>query len=288
MKMKKIIFLALFFLLVPFKTQAFSLSPTKIDLTIDAGEKQILEIKIKNNEKESAIFHPVVMGAEQTEFGTLVFVSGKSETESWATTKVSNFILQPGQEQTVQFLVDVPDGSYPGSYYLGLGASQESTSRSEVNLSGRLFTVVNIKVSGTANEELVLNNWKSTKMFWFSPEWKFNAEVENKGNVELPLKGSVVVYSLFGKKLIEKDLPTGNKIIPGTKRFFVWDAKLSKVDIFKPGIFRANLMLQYGLTGQKITASTTLWYFYPPTLFVIIAVPMIVVLVFLAKKIFSH
>lgn len=288
MKMKKIIFLALFFLLVPFKTQAFSLSPTKIDLTIDAGEKQILEIKIKNNEKESAIFHPVVMGAEQTEFGTLVFVSGKSETESWATTKVSNFILQPGQEQTVQFLVDVPDGSYPGSYYLGLGASQESTSRSEVNLSGRLFTVVNIKVSGTANEELVLNNWKSTKMFWFSPEWKFNAEVENKGNVELPLKGSVVVYSLFGKKLVEKDLPMGNKIIPGTKRFFVWDAKLSKVDIFKPGIFRANLMLQYGLTGQKITASTTLWYFYPPTLFVIIAVPMIVVLVFLAKKIFSH
>lgn len=286
--MKKIFFLTLFFLLVPFKTQAFSLSPTKIDLTIDAGEKQILEIKIKNTEAGPVGLRPVVMGVEQNTSGATIFVSGKSEIESWAVTKNTNFVLQPGQEQMVQFLIDVPDGSYPGSYYLGLGVGQDSVSESNVNLSGRLLAVVNIKVSGTANEELVLNNWKSTKMFWFSPEWKFGAEVENKGNVELPLKGSVVVYSLFGKKLIEKDLPMGNKIIPGTKRFFVWDASLSKVDIFKPGIFRANLTLQYGLTGQKITTSTTFWYFYPPTLFVIVAIPMLVVLIFLAKKIFSH
>lgn len=286
--MKKIFFLSLLFLLIPVSTRAFSLSPTKIDLTIDPGEKQILEIKIKNAEQQPVGLRPVVMGAEQNTSGAIVFVSGKSEAESWAMTKTANFVLQPGQEQIIQFLIDVPSGSYPGSYYLGLGVSQENVSGGNVNMSGRLLSVVNIKVSGTASETLVLNGWSSAEKIWFSPDWKLNAEVENKGNVELPLKGSIEVYSLFGRKLMEKDLPMGNKIIPGTKRFFVWDASLSKVDIFKPGIFRANLVLQYGLTGQKITTSTTFWYFYPPTLFVIVAVPLLVVLIFLAKKIFSH
>lgn len=284
--MKKWFLLSLLFLLSPAVASAFSLSPAKINLTINPGDTQILEIKIKNNDTVGQSFRPVVMGAEQTEEGAPRFVSGVSEVESWAAAKTEKFTLLSGQEKTVQFFVDVPGGSYPGSYYLGLGVEQSSGSEGNVSLSGRVLSLVNIKVAGTANEEIKLDEWQSIKKVWFSPEWKFAAAVVNKGNVELPLKGELIVYDFFGRKIADKELSLGNKLIPGTARSFDIDYSLSGHQRFIPGIYQTDFVLYYGLTNQKMIVSTKLWYFYPPTIFLFGALVFLPILIYLTRKIF--
>lgn len=284
--MKKYFLLSLLFLLSPVGASAFTLSPTKIDLTIDAGSVQIVEVDIKNDESGVLGFKPVVMGVEQTEQGNPKFVTGASEVESWAIVKAEDFTLAPGQEKKVQFSIDVPSGSYPGSYYLGLGAQQINGQNGEVSLSGRLLTLVNIKVAGVANEELRSDKWQSTKKVWLSPNWNFVSLVTNKGNVELPLKGELVIYNFFGRQIASKELLLGNEIIPGTLRSFDINFSLPSKYVFLPGRYQAGLVLNYGLTNQKIILSTDLWYFYPPTIFLFIVLIFLPVLFVLTKKLF--
>lgn len=286
--MKKWFFLFLFFLLSPVSASAFSLSPARIDLTIDPGSTQILEIKIKNNDQTAHNFRPVVMGVGQTEQGSPKFVSGVSEVESWAVVKTENFTLLSGQEKNIQFFIDVPGGSYPGSYYLGLGAEQLSGQDGNVNLSGRVLSLVNIKVAGIVNEEIKLDKWQSTKKVWFSPDWKFVSEAVNKGNVELPLKGELAVYNFFGSKVASEELRLGNKLIPATSRHFDVGFSLPGKYLFVPGVYQADFVLHYGLTNQKIILSTKLWYFYPPEIFLLAALIFLPVLFFLGRKIFRR
>ncbi len=284
--MKKLFLLLALILFSPTMVSAFSLSPAKISLTIDPGDTQILEIKIKNNDAIEQSFRPVVMGVEQTKEGTPRFVSGVSVVESWAATKIEKITLLSGEEKSIQFFVDVPSGSYPGSYYLGLGVEQSGGPEGNVALLGRVLSLVNIKVAGTANEEIKLNEWQSIKKVWFSPDWQFSAEVVNKGNVELPLKGELIVYDFFGRKMAGKELSLGNKLIPGTTRSFAADYSLSGSQRFIPGIYQTDFVLHYGLTNQKMIMSTKLWYFYPPTIFLFGALVFLPILVYLIRKIF--
>jgi hypothetical protein len=225
------------------------------------------------------------MGVEQTEQGVPRFVSGVSDVESWATVKAEDFTLLPGQEKVIRFFVNVPDASYPGSYYLGLGAEQLSEQSGDVNLPVRLLSLVNIKVAGIVNEEIKFDKWQSTKKVWFSPNWKFHSEAINQGNIELPLKGELAVYDFFGTKIASKELYLGNKLIPGTTRNFNTDFSLSGGCIFVPGIYQVDFILHYGLSNQMIVASTKLWYFYPPTT-LLGALVFLLILFLLGKKIF--
>jgi hypothetical protein len=283
--MKKWFFL-LFFLFSPAVASAFSLSPAKVDLTIDPGDIQIVEVKIKNNDKTEKSFRPIVMGVEQTEQGTPRFVSGVSEIESWADSKTQTFVLLPGQERNIQFSIDIPNGSYPGSYFLGLGAEQLGGQNGNVNLSGRLLSLVNIKVAGIVSEELGFDKWQSVKKIWFSPDWKFVSTMINKGNVELPLRGELVIYDFRGRKIAGQELYLGNKLIPGTARDLDFSFSLPGKYLFVPGIYQTDLVLHYGMTNQKMVLSTKLWYFYPPTIFLLMVLIFLPVLFFLTKKLF--
>ncbi len=286
--MKKWFLLFLFFLLSPVGTSAFSLSPAKVSLTIDPGETQIVEIKIKNNDDVARGFRPVIMGVEQSGQGSPKFVSGASEVESWVTAKTEKLSLLSGQQKNIQFFVDVPMGSYPGSYYLGVGVEQLSEQDGNVNLSGRLLSLVNIKVAGIVNEEIKVNQWQSIKKVWFKPDWKFVSEIVNKGNVELPLSGELIVYNFWGKKIASKELYLGNKLIPGTSRNFSVDFSLPGKHVFIPGIYQTDFVLHYGLTNQKMVLSTKLWYFYLPTMLVLGALIFLLILFYVLRGSFFH
>lgn len=266
---------------------AFSLSPAKIVLSIDPGDKQIFEIKIKNNENLSATFKPVVVGVEQNQSGAPVFVSGLTPTESWISFDTKSFVLGSGQERKIIFTLDVPENTYPGSYYLGLGVEKISNEKDNVNLSERVLSLVNIKVAGIVNEELKLEKWKSVNDIWFGPKWKFDLTFKNTGSVELPVGAKIILRNFRGNEILQEEIVKNIKIIPGTSRSIEHVFVLPKKFIFLPGIYQADLVLDYGLTKQNIFSVTKFWYFYPPILFFVVAVIFLPILFFIARKIFK-
>jgi len=267
---------------------AFSLSPAKIVLSVDPDDKQVFEIKIKNNENLSVTFKPVVVGVEQNQSGAPVFVSGLTPTESWISFDVKSFVLDPGQEKKIIFTLDVPDNTYPGSYYLGLGAEKISGGKENVNLSSRVLSLVNIKVAGIVNEELKLEKWESINDVWFNSKWKFDLVFKNTGSVELPVSAKMILRNFRGREILEENIATNIKIIPGTTRNIEHVFVLPKKFTFLPGIYQADLVLDYGLTKQNIFSVTKFWYFYPPLLFFVAIIIFLPVLFFLARKIFKR
>jgi len=285
--MKKWFLLILFFLLSPVGASALSLVPAKIDLTIDPGDKQILEIKIKNNDSVARDFRPVVMGVGQTAAGSPSFVSGLNEIESWAEAKTDNFTLLSGQEKNIQFVIDVPEGSYPGSYYLGLGVEQLSGKKDNINLASRVLSLVNIKVAGVANEAIKINSWKSVRNIWFTPNWNFVLSLQNKGNVELPLRADLVIRNFWGKEIARENLSMGSELIPGAVRDYTPSFSIKEKNIFWSGIFQADIVLEYGLTKQRLVAPIKFWYVYTSAVLVFSVVIFLLIIFLLTKKKFG-
>jgi hypothetical protein len=286
--MKKIFFLitCIFLLGVVASADAFSVSPIKQIVTLEQGTGRNIKIKIRNTERETTKYKINVLGVKQDDQGYPVYGTGIEEAENWVKAEQEIVEINPGKEVEASFKISIPKGVYPGSHYVGLSAEPVLEGVENKNFSGKLISLLLLEVSGTINETLSVLGWSGEKeLYWNLDKTKFNVILKNSGDAELPIKGKIILYNWLDKKVADSEVYLGSIILPQTQRKS--EVLLpTQGGMYLPGVYRAQLDLTYGRTGQKLSVQYPFWYI--PLKWMVVGGIFILILVgLLIKKIIN-
>lgn len=241
------------------KVQAFSISPTKYLMTVAPGESQTVYLTVKNEEQKERQFKIFVGGIRQDERGAIIFGVNTEEAEQWVRPEKNIISLKSGEEEKVGFFVSVPSGASPLSHFLGLAAETMSgADQPGVNqIGGRLFSILSIQIAGQVYEVVELGELKAEHVFTWDNNWKVGLEINNKGNIDVPLRSRLFV-SYFGQEILSEDWPTGSLLLAGMRRYL--EKEMSPQALW-PGKYQIRTQITYGRTQQAVTALVSVWYF---------------------------
>jgi len=251
------VLVGLIFFIVP--AQAFTISPLRFLVTIDPGSSQTVAVDIKNNENADITVKPVVLGARQNAKGRTEFLSGVNQAEGWVKADVGSFAIAKNETKKINFTVSAPSMASPGSYYLAVGA-QQAGSGGQIGLSGRLLTLLTVQVAGTAQEKLTINKWQAAQYFIVKKVWPFQLEIKNSGNVEVSYRAVAIVRNWSGDEKMRYTLVEKENILAGTDRSDNYSVDVEG-QYFWPGLYQVQAQVDYGLTGQTVTAMVYIIYF---------------------------
>lgn len=239
-------------------SSAFSIFPLRYLVTLDPGSAQIITVDVSNNENKTINVVPVVLGAEQNNAGQAVFSSGLTRAETWVKPNINSFELATGEEQKISFTITAPSTASPGSYYLAVGA-QASSAGGQLGLDSQLLTLLTIQISGTAQEQLVIEQWQTNNFFVIKKDWNFHLNIKNAGNVEVPYSARLVVRNWRGDEKTSFDLIQKNNLLADTWKAGDYSSNVDNLG-FWPGIYQAQVVVSYGLTQQMVTSMVYILY----------------------------
>jgi hypothetical protein len=264
-KIFKIIIIAFVFVLLRTgHADAFSITPTKAIITVNAGATDEYKIWIKNEEKNSKNFNLKITCFEQDNAGRPVFGSNKSEAEKWIKFNQYNLLLNTGESKSIDVAIAVPVGAKPGSYYIAVvveTAVASSSQTSATNLSGQVASLLFLQVGGLVNESIKIIKWEPKKDLITGNSWNFYLNLANNGDIETPMIGSLKINNWRGQNIIEEKINLGNQLLANSVRFLYPEMKLDSKNIYLPGLYQAQINIKYGKTGQTIAKMTHIWYF---------------------------
>lgn len=254
---------------------AFSISPVRYVLTVAPGEQKEVSLTIKNTNSDSASYNLFVLGASQNNSGQPIFDLNLSEAENWVKPEKEIINLTAKEEETVNFLINIPGDAYPGFYYLGLAVQERILTSDNIGLSGRLLTLLSLQVAGEAQEVLKINKWSPSS----DDDRQWQAKIENKGNVDLPLVGQIVLQDWKKQEIFRQEIYLGNNLLPGTEREYFFDLK--KNLRWSPWYW-SELKIDYGRTGQ--TVSFVRWFGNLSVVGIVVLLVMVFLVYFLRHK----
>ena len=91
-------------------------------------------------------------------------------------------------------------------------------------------------------------------------EVSFNLTLKNNGAVEVSLTGSVAIRNWRGEELFSEPIVLGNKLLAGSYRALSPTVRL-RDSVSLPGLYQAQIRINYGLTNQTSSAIEHVWYF---------------------------
>ncbi len=270
-------FISLFCLLGANSAQAFSISPLRFTNTIAPGDSQDWEIKVVNDSDHQSIFHPLIIGMKQDNLGRSIFGKNIDVAENWFKTPLGDVTLAPGASAKLIFSVNIPLNTPPGAHYLGL-AVQEKNGQT---LSAQLATILNLQISGKAQESLAIEKLFDSKDIFFDKNWSAQMQIRNTGNVGIDLIGQENLY-YFNQKFSQKFLNFGNNLFAQSVRNANLDLFVSG-KIILPGFYRADVNIVFGITHQTVVGSVGFWYL-PYWFLIILGVIIFIAIFFVFKK----
>lgn len=271
------------------------------DLVVKPGETQSATLMLSNLNKNVPITVDlsVVDFRSTDETGTPSLILGENtDPTPWS---VKPFISIPasvdlakGETKYIPYTIMVPQSQGAGSYYGAIKYDpRPSVEQETVVISGAPTQLVFVTVPGKATELMTLKEFGTysikdgeskgnfVALFTGGRPQKLAYLLENRGNVAESPSGSVIIKNIFGKtvKAVDNANPKASIALIGqTRRFEVCiesstteikqDGRRTAVDSckepsFGPGMYRAELVLYYGINGsttQEIHATTTFWY----------------------------
>lgn len=281
--MNKLLLLIIGFIFLPFSVQAFEISPLKHKITIDPGTESRAEISIKNTDNISEIYTPVVLCARADTAGRIDFSSETCPAKDWVIPLKKDVLLEAGENGRTTFVLKSPLNAMPGSYFLGLGIVNNPPA-GQMAIGTRLVSILELQVAGTAREALRINYFKSKNNIFNQAPWSFQINLENTGNVSVPLEASLILRRSTGEILEIKKILSTKDILPASQREL--ETKISPKEI-KMGNYYVDLVVDYGISKQKNTTSISFWYI-PKSYFIIsggILFLLILILIFRRKKV---
>ncbi len=197
---------------------AFSISPTKYVITIDPGETRTLPIKVINTDSATVRIQPGVTGVTQDPTGRPIFGNNSDRAESWVGLAEPVEQLAPGTSATLRYTIHVPPEAAPGSHYVGLVAEEVPLLKGDgAIITGRLIALVAIQVAGTAHEKVVTQVSADTVVV-NQPTVNLLIVLDNQGNIEVPLSGTLQVHSWFGHDQAATPIAFGNVLLAQATR----------------------------------------------------------------------
>jgi len=305
--MKKIFFvssfLALIFVLAPISASAITISPPIIEFDARPGDTIVDVIKLYNETTEAQ----TLTGAVQTfkalnETGAPSFLSPEESTDlaTWLKLDETAVTLAADERKDVLFSINVPADAEPGGHFAGILWTPSGTTTLEgsgVGVTLKTGTLILVRVAGNVSETGRVVGFTADKSSYNYLPANFSVRFENLGNVHLKPVGTIEISNLLGRKVtslpINGDL---SNVLPDSIRKF--DATWQKTEEplgasewqrerenFAWGKYTATLNLDYGVDGQKTTASLVFWVFpWRVTLFYLAIALVIIILVIIGIR----
>lgn len=256
---------------------AFSISPTRYLITANPGTGQIVRLYVKNDEGVVKTFKIFVAGLKQENGGAVIFQQGLDIAEMWVTAGQKELKLEPGVGKQVDFVIDVPENTPPGSHYLGLAAETNPDATSGSVIGSRLFAILTLRVAGEAYESVSIDRWSGPKLV-FNSSWPMVLHLNNNGNIDIPLNSRIEI-SYFGNIIDKIDWSLGNNLLAFSARHI--ERRISPTLVW-PGRYEARNNIMYGRSGQAVMAVYNVWYF--PVWSIVACIAMVIVFIFIYIK----
>lgn len=238
--------------------QSITIIPPKFELFANPGDTLSEKMRVRN-ETDNPVTYTVSVEDFSTsgEEGHVVLEEGEVNNSyalaRWIEPDTRDLILQPKEEASITFRVNVPRDAEPGGHYasviLQTGGSVEIPGTAVV--SQRVGTLVLLRVSGNVSEQAILESFTAPSYLQKGPVM-FSARVKNEGNVHIMPQGTIVIKNMFGKKVDEIPFD-GRNVLPSAIRKMdtTWDAERLL------GRYTATLVSTYGQQKKPITAAVT-------------------------------
>lgn len=233
-------------------------SPIIIDWEGQRRDEFRETISITNNTGRVVTVWPIVADID-AETGEIRIPSGPGDGHdrfsTWVEIRRTNIYLKPGATKTVGLKVRSQVHSDIGTYH-GIIAFPvaESFDDAETKLKGAGTVTVTLRVLEDRVEQLNIHKFSALRSVLFAYPAVFNLEIENGGNVEMPIEGKIRFFDRHDNEIGEQVLDEDELVAP--------DATLPLViDWSGSGTFgrhKAFVELKYG-KGNIVTDST---FFY--------------------------
>jgi len=267
-----------------------TVAPARQELIINPGEKTAVIIKFLNQGTEpvSGILKVADFIVEDNE-GSPTFLEGPTQLSprfsaaSWVELPYDRITIAPKDKVLIQAKIAAPQDAQAGGRYIAVyfepggtlpeeatsSASQEAITPITIRIAG----LISIRVAGPVEENAYVKQLKAPRFLEYGPIL-ITTEILNKGNYHIKPKGTITIYSLFGKK-IDQQLLKEQNIFPDVSRLY--ENKLGQKWLL--GKYKIELNASYGETGQILTATVFTWVFpWKITLVIVLAVVIILLL----------
>jgi len=232
--------------------RALTIIPPKFELFSQPGSTEVETIKVKN-ESDVPVTYSIVIEDFTTsgEEGQVVLEEGETDSSyslaQWIEMETKDLILQPNEEKTIAFMINVPRNAEPGGHYASvLFQSQTQSVPGNAAVASRVGSLILLRVSGNINENAQLETFTMGSNYVETGPVTFTMRVKNEGNVHINPQGKIVITNLFNQVVSEVPLESRN-VLPGAVRKVdtVWPEK----NLF--GRYKATLIATYGEGAEK-------------------------------------
>jgi len=256
---------------------ALTISPTKVEVSVDPGQTLIGEIELFNEEQIERTFFTSFENFEpRGETGSPYFVGKDKGLATWLGAQGS-VTLAPGERAEVAYSITVPTGVEPGGYFAAVFFGNQpdlEMGAGEVAIGGKVGVLILLRVNGEVEESGGLLDFSTVPdqfIFTQTPialSFRFN----NTGGDRVVPLGTVTVTNMFGgivhtgvvNESAANVLPSSTRRIDATwgniteslsvdAGFF--DTALYQFSHFRLGLYRVSIALSWGETKQTAQSS---------------------------------
>jgi len=274
------------------ESRTITISPPTINLSLNPGDTYQGTLRVINGGTT-----PLTFNASAKDFvvkdtkGTPDFINTNSlgkqfSLSSWISISPNNFTLNPKQDITLSYFINVPSSVSSGGHYTGIIYSPNLSSN-EVNNSTsvetQVATLLYVDISGAINEKAVVTRFSSEHVFYEYGHINLLTQIKNLGDLHIKPIGNITIYNILGQKLAVLPLEQHN-IFPSASRDYV--NRFSQQ--FMIGPFTAKFAGNYGRNANlPLIANITFWVF--PWKIAVVVILLIIavtlaVLLFLKRK----
>ena len=255
---------------------ALRISPPNFEIAAEPGQVVAQQIRVSNRGDSPLPISMQIAGFRPQGLEGQVQLTEEEEAGfgilTWTSVSPREFLLAPGAEEAVTFLIEVPENAPPGGHYMSILASLGSGGTTQgVAVGQRIGSLVLLRVAGEVVEQAQLADFIAPAFAAKGPI-EFDVVLRNTGNVHLRPVGEVVITGTFGGEVARLPLEQRN-LLPDSERSFsaTWETG------WNLGRYTAEYTGIYGSASTNIKGSTSVILFPWP-----IILPALAILAFLA------
>lgn len=261
-----------------------AISPLTFELTANPGDVLQNKLRVFNPTQSAVLIQMEIEDfAVAGERGEVRIETAGSETYSlalWVKTSPESFRLEPNEQKTVDFTIEVPENAEPGGHYGSVLAAIGGVIGNEgfvgTAVSQKVGSLVLLSVSGDMVEDLRIKDFTAPEFLEYGPV-PFLIRFENKGTVHVRPRGFVTITNWRDKKVVDIEFPQLN-IIPGSVRKVEtsWDKK------WLLGKYAATLVGSYGASNNPLEPRVITFWVFPWKVAGVVSAVLLIVFTFFA------
>lgn len=269
------------------QTESASLAivPPSFDLALEPGESTASAIRIENLTDKPINLKVVTRNfTAQGEEGDINLTEEEStfSLAKWITVTPNEIIVPQRSKQTFNFTISVPPDAEPGGHFGSIVFTTTPTanlSESGALLAQEIGSLILTRVAGQSIEKAEIESFTPDVSFAEFGPISFTTRVKNLGNVHIKPTGIIEITDMLGNKAV---IPLESKnVLPEAVRKL--SAKWGERSLI--GKYTATLVLTYGSSSEKITASTEFYMF--PVRYALAAFAGLFILFIIRKRLFK-